>query len=332
MARIVTALADHLDPEKYQLNVWFRRGHGSLVALLEKKGILVRVLDWSGGERNPVGLWRFLRGHVNHKFSILHQHVGGRAVRWISRYVGGVKIITHLHGRVIEGSEGMIPAHPNLAGADQIIATSRTVAEWSGVNAQVVYPGVDLPLHTCIHIKKHPGFVLGVAGRLVPIKGIKYLIRALSIVKTSLTDVSLEIAGSGQEEEELHLEVQRYGLTNSVKFLGWCENVPYERWDVFVMPSLEESFCIAALEAMAWGLPIVGSNVGGLTELVIPGKTGWLTPPADPTALADRIVSLSSKAQERRTMGLAARERAAFFNTKRMCRSIEEIYQTLLAD
>jgi len=332
MTRIVAALADHLDPEKYKLEVWFRCGHGPLIALLEKKGIIVRVLDWSGGERNPFGLCRFLRGHLSRNFSILHEHVGGRAVRWISRYAGGAKIITQLHGRGIESSDGMILARPSLTGADCVIATSRNVAEWSGVNAQVVYPGVDLPLHTALHKKSRPGFILGVAGRVVPIKGIKFLIRALAIVKTSLSDVSLEIAGSGHEEAELHFEVQKHGLADSVKFLGWCENVPYERWDVFVMPSLEESFGIAALEAMAWSLPIVGSRVGGLTELVISGKTGWLTPPADPTTLAERIVSLLSNTQQRRTMGLAARERAALFDTKKMCKSIEKIYQTLLAD
>ncbi|MGC2423854.1 MAG: glycosyltransferase family 4 protein [Nitrospirota bacterium] len=327
VARIVAALAERLDPKEFKFHAWFGRGHGPLVEMLEKKGVEVRVLDWAGGVRNPVGLWRFTQGIRKHKFDIVHQHDGGRAIRLISRYVGGARVITHLHCLVLE-QDWEVPAQCNVYGADVVVATSDAVAKWAGVDAEVVYPGVDI-------CKAHPamtcgGHTLGIAGRLVQLKGTLHLIRALPMVRAEVPDVMLEIAGSGPEEEVLRREAHSLGLDGRVRFLGWQEEIPFNRWDVFVMPSLEEAFGMAALEAMAAGLPVVASAVGGLTELVQDGKTGWLFPPADIKALAGRLVSLLLSPEERFTMGAAARDRANMFSTKRMSERIELLYRRLL--
>jgi glycosyltransferase involved in cell wall biosynthesis len=330
-ASIPAALADWLDPKEFKLHSWFRRGHGPLVAMLKKKGVDVRVLDWAGGERDPVGLWRFFSAMSCQKFDIVHQHTGGRAVRLISRHVGRARVLTHLHGRVLE-QEGGIPARCNVYGADLVVVTSETIARWAGVNAEVVYPGVDVP--PCAPgagaARTGMGCVLGTAGRLAPIKGIEYLIRALPLVRAGVPDVTLEIAGSGPEEAALKKEALRLGLDGCVRFLGWQEDIPFNNWNVFVSPSIEESFGIAALEAMAAGLPVVASAVGGLTELVEDGKTGWLTPPADPKALATKLVSLLLNPRERQEMGDAARARAGKFSAKRMSEQIELLYRRLL--
>ena len=135
--------AERLDPNEFKLHAWFSRGHGPLVEMLEKKGVDVRVLDWAGGVRNPVGLWRFTRGIQKHKVDIVHQHVDGRAVRLISRHVGGARVIMHLHSRVLEG-RGVMPARRNVYGSDIVVATSDAVARWAGVDAEVIYPGVDV--------------------------------------------------------------------------------------------------------------------------------------------------------------------------------------------
>ena len=328
-ARILAALAGRLDPGQYRFHAWFRRDHGPLVQMLEERGVSVRVLDWQGGERDPAALWRFLRGVRRQRFAIFHQHVGGRAVRLISRYAGGARVITHLHGRVLEQC-GDAPARCNVYGADLVIATSKTIARWSGVDAEVVYPGVDIPPPGQPAIRRS-GHVIGAAGRLAPIKGIKFLVRAMPLVKSRVPDATLEIAGSGEEEGALREEVGRLGLTGSVRFLGWRDEVPFGRWDIFAMPSLEESFGISALEAMAAGLPVVASAAGGLAELVEDGKTGWLTPVSDPEALAARLVELLQDAREREAMGIAGRARANEFSTGRMTGQIEGLYRRLLA-
>jgi glycosyltransferase involved in cell wall biosynthesis len=327
VARIVAALAERLGG-RYKFHAWFRHGHGPLAEMLEDKGVSVQFLDWPGGERSPVGLWRFMRGVRKHKFDIVHQHVGGRVVRLISRYAGGARVITHLHGRVLE-DDWEVPARCNVYGADLVVATSEAVAKWAGVGAEVIYPGVDI-CKAPPEMRRGMGHDLGVAGRLVPLKGTLHLIRALPMVRAEVPGVRLEIAGSGPEEEALRDEAHRLGLDGCVRFLGWQEDIPFHRWDVFVIPSLEEAFGVAALEAMAAGLPVVASAVGGLTELVQAGKTGWLFPPADINALAGRLVSLLLSPEERFKMGAAAWTRANMFTTKRMSEQIERLYRRLL--
>lgn len=331
IAKIVAMLAERLDPERYKMHAWFRREHGPLIAMLEKKGVPVRVINWTGGERNPVGVWRFWRAIRQHNFALVHQHVGGRSVRWISRYAGVARTITHLHSRVLEQHWG-VPARCHVDDADLVIATSKTVANWCGVNAEVVYPGVDVKArtHDAAAGREGTGHMLGTAGRLAPIKGLEYLIRALPMVRASVPDVELEIAGAGPEEEVLRNEAHGLGVDGCTRFLGWQEDIPFHRWTVFVISSLEESFGIAALEAMAAGLPVVASAVGGLTELVEDGKTGWLVSPADPKALADRLIPLLLNAREREEMGAAAWARATEFSAKRMSDHIERLYNRLL--
>jgi glycosyltransferase involved in cell wall biosynthesis len=165
----------------------------------------------------------------------------------------------------------------------------------------------------------------------VPIKGHKYLLDALAIVRTSVPDVKLEIAGSGQAEVALRDEARRLGLEGCVSFLGWQHEVPFYRWNVFVLPSLEEAFSMAALEAMAAGLPVVASAVGGLLELVEDGSAGLLVPPADPQILAARLTSLLGDVAQQDKMGAAARRRAGEFSVERMCAATEGLYERLLA-
>jgi glycosyltransferase involved in cell wall biosynthesis len=328
VARIVAALAERLDGQ-YKFHAWFRHGHGPLMEMLEDKGVAVQVLDWPGGERSPAGLWRFTRGIQKHKFDIVHQHVGGRAIRLISRHVGGARVVTHLHGRVLE-EDWDAPAHCNVYGSDVVVATSEAVAKWTGVDAEVIYPGVDVCVAPPAMRGGDHGHTLGFAGRLVPLKGTLYLIRALPLVRAEVSDVQLEIAGSGPEEESLRREAHELGVEGCIRFLGWHEDIPFHRWDIFVMPSLEEAFGMAALEAMAAGLPVVASAAGGLTELVRDGKTGWLFPPADINALAGRLVSLLLNPDERLSMGITAWKRANMFSTKRMAGQIERLYRRLL--
>jgi glycosyltransferase involved in cell wall biosynthesis len=119
-----------------------------------------------------------------------------------------------------------------------------------------------------------------------------------------------------------------------VEFLGWRDDVEalLHRWDVFVMPSLEEGFGIAALEAMAAGLPVVATAVGGIPELVKDGETGWLVPPADPQALAGRLRSLLRDSGLRQAMGIAGHSRAQdHFSMDRMVENVSKIYDGILS-
>jgi glycosyltransferase involved in cell wall biosynthesis len=153
------------------------------------------------------------------------------------------------------------------------------------------------------------------------------------LLRDDFPDVRLEVAGSGPERVALEREVASLGIDNHVKFLGWQTDLTsaLARWDVFALPSLEEGFGIAALEAMAAGLPIVATSVGGIPELIEDGRTGWLVPPGNSKAFAGRLRELILSPQQRLSMGNVGRVRARqYFSSEVMVESISKIYDTIL--
>ena len=140
-------------------------------------------------------------------------------------------------------------------------------------------------------------------GRLIDWKGTIYLINAIPDVIRKYPDTMLLIAGSGPEHDTLIQRVQELGLKNSVAFLGVISNEElhsyYNSADVFVLPSINkdgktEAFGVVLLEAMASGCPVIGSNVGGIPDIIIDGETGFLVPEQDPGMLAERILQILS--------------------------------------
>ena len=275
-----------------------------------------------------------------HRFDIVHAHAGGGSARLAARAASRARIVAHLHALNSHDDQSDIePATYRLAwDADAIIATSRAVAGAAiGTRPTVVYPGVavsnDRPSPPAVE-RAPVQFVIGVACRLVPIKGLLYLIRAVGVLRARFPELRLEIVGSGRHGRALQGEVQQLRLADRVQFLGWRTDVEevLKRWDVFVLPSLQEAFGIAALEAMAAGLPVIASRVGGLPELVEHGQTGWLVPPAHPAALADCISMLLQNPMRRHAMGVAAKLRAeCHFGMQRMVAGVEAVYDRLVS-
>ena len=122
------------------------------------------------------------------------------------------------------------------------------------------------------------------------------------------------LCGAGSAEAELRAHAAARGVP--VEFLGFRSDVArcLAGADIVVLPSWQEGLGVAALEAMAAERPVVASRTGGLAEVVIDGTTGWLVPPGDSTALAERLVRLSTDREARRRMGTAgaARVRARY--------------------
>jgi glycosyltransferase involved in cell wall biosynthesis len=253
-------------------------------------------------------------------------------VRAVLRLATRAPIVAHLHGRVDERG-GPDPARVLARGADATIATSRAAAALVP-GARVIYPGVPIPaeservarrvpLSTDPPSRGHDAPIVGFAGRLVPIKGVDVLLRAAA----ALPGVRLEIAGDGPERARLE------AMSVDATFLGWRPTIDdaLGRWDIFALPSREEAFGIAALEAMAAGLPVVASRVGGLPELVRSGLTGLLVRPDDPAALAGALAELVSDPSRRAAMGQAGRDRAATdFSVARMVAATAALYEELL--
>jgi glycosyltransferase involved in cell wall biosynthesis len=334
IARIVAALAAGLDPSKYHVHAWFLGPCGPLVEDLQAAGATARSINWCRGVRDPIGAYRFWRCLRNYDFAIVHQHFGARSIRHLIRLSSDARLVVHLHGRISEPiSDRSVPVAAR--GADVVIAVSRAVAlQLPALRPIVVHAGVESS--TDFHLgNKAPRTttIIGATCRLVPLKGLVELIRAVASLHSEFPGLQLEIAGSGPEREKLEREARALGLTGRVRFLGWQRVLrpTFQSWDIFAMPSLDEGLPIAALEAMAEGLPVVATCVGGLPELIEDGRTGYLVPPSDVAALAKCLRLLVLDPKRRQAMGAAGRQRALeHFSVDRMVAEIAAIYDSLV--
>lgn len=335
---MVEGLAEHLDPNRYQIHAWFLFEDGPRRAELEAKGVRARFVAWRGGKWDPAGAWHFWRALHSENFALVHMHFGGRSMALLVRAHGGSKVILQHHASTVESNGTRKPL--SSRGADRVIAVSRSVAaDVVGKRAYVVYPGIPIEEAYVARAQQDPfpgtPMTVGTASRLVPVKALHNLISAIALLRDELPALCLEIAGEGPEQGRLEALVRAYRLKERVIFLGWQEPLApvMARWNVFALPSVDEGCPVAVLEAMAASLPVVASRCGGLPEIVEDGKTGWLVPPNDPRALADRIRVLLLKPDLRRAMGLAGRacvrER---FSLGRMAAEITKIYDDLLIE
>ncbi|HEX7425327.1 MAG TPA: glycosyltransferase [Terriglobales bacterium] len=333
IAKSVGLLTKLLDAGRFESSVMFLGGDGPWRVVLGEGGMRVRLLEWQGGLRFPVTLMRFWRVLRQERCDIVHQHIGGQGPLWVA---GNTNIATVLHvWSHLNESHSVEPTWIDGGRADRVIAISKTVASRiSGVRPIVIYPGIELlpqpqrPLDEAVRT-----MTVGAAGRLVPMKGFQNLIRAIALVRNTIPQVRLEIAGSGPEEHALRAEAQEARVSDCVHLLGWQPDLPavLSRWEVYAQPSLAEPFGIAAVEASAAGLPVIGTTGTGLEEVVEHGKTGLLVPPADSAALANAIIALLNDRPRRLRMGAAGRQRVAErFAVARMAREIEGVYDSLL--
>jgi glycosyltransferase involved in cell wall biosynthesis len=161
-------------------------------------------------------------------------------------------------------------------------------------------------------------------------KGHDVLLDAAAIVLRQFPDAQFDIVGAGAELPALRTRAQALALGNAVSFLGHCEDVParLSAADLFVLPSRSEAFPNAVLEAMAIGLPVIASAVGGLVEVIEHQRSGVLIPPDDPAALASEIAKFMADPERAARIGTAARVRAQSFSFSRMVAAFERLYLT----
>lgn len=183
---------------------------------------------------------------------------------------------------------------------------------------------------------RRPTVVIGSMSRFVNEKGYEYLVDAFRIVAKEIDNVRLTIAGDGPTFPKIEAVVKQTGLTDRISLPGRVESTPefYAGLDVFVVPSVEaEGLPTTILEAMATGLPVIATDIGGATEVIKDEATGLIVPSRDTAALAAAIRRLVSSPEEAERMGRAGLSVVADrFSTSRMTQTIvEKIYQPLLS-
>ena len=184
----------------------------------------------------------------------------------------------------------------------------------------VIHNGIPAPNETDVDrptVLRRLGFdagdlLVGMVSNLNrAVKGVRYFVEAIPPIVERVPRARFVILGRGEEKAALvararELEVERY-----LALPGYQENMApfYAAMDISVLTSLTEGLSIALLESMSYGLPVVVTRVGGNPEVVLDGETGFLVPPKDTVAFADKVVLLLQDRELRARMGIAARRR-----------------------
>ena len=180
------------------------------------------------------------------------------------------------------------------------------------------------------------GFWFGTVGRLSPVKNHTTMLHAFQRVTHELPNSFLLVVGDGELRDELEAQCESLGIARRVSFLGWRRDIPtaLKALDAFILPSLREGLPLALLEAMACGLPVVASAVGGIPEVVEDEDFAHLVDPDDIRGMADamlRMARLSNR--ELHMRGEVARRRAlTTFSAERMIAGYEQVYQEAYED
>ena len=171
-------------------------------------------------------------------------------------------------------------------------------------------------------------------GRLVPIKRLDRLIDAMALMAPVIPEVRLYFVGSGSEHDALEARAAAAGQADRITFRGWSSDSPswYAAADVVALTSDREGTPLALIEAAASGRPVVATDVGGVSDVVVDGVTGFVVAADDISGLADRLIRLSRDPDLRASMGRAAPAHAALYDAPRLVADLDGLYRTCLAE
>jgi glycosyltransferase involved in cell wall biosynthesis len=336
---------------------------GNMLSLAAEKSVVCERVDGLGREVAPLrdlralfGLFHLLRSW---RPSIVHTHTAkaGLLGRLAAR-AAGVPVVVHtFHGHVLRGyfSPATTSLYRWLEGrlaslCDALVVVSDSVkqdlVELGVARAEkirVVPLGLDLA-HLCRELprgvlRREIGItddtpLVGMVGRLVPIKDVPTFLRAAREVRAARTGVRFALVGDGEEREALEAECRRLGVEDAVTFFGWRSDLAavYGDLDVVVNSSLNEGTPVALIEALAAARPVVATRVGGTPDLLGAEERGRLVPPGEPRALAAAIVETLQESEAAARRARAGREHViARHSVARLVRDVDELYRELLA-
>lgn len=333
----VANLINHHDPERVQ---------GTIYVLAQADGFVHRVHDQRRVEvfnrcqgNDPWVVWQLARQLRQAQPNIVHTHGWGTLVEGgVAAKLARVPVWVHgEHGTMETRRRNIWVQRHMWRWADQLLSVSenhrQALAQTIGVPAariQVIPNGVALDRFqeqaTAMAWRKPFGIpadhvVIGSVGRLVGVKQYHHLITALAELIHRQMPVSGILIGDGPLRMALQEQAQALGMADRVHFLGRRDDVPslLPLLDIFVLTSRSGGMSNTILEAMATGLPIVATAVGGTPELVVEGETGVLVPLGELQVLVDALTSLLVDAGQRGRMGRQARHRVETILYERLC-------------
>ena len=353
--RALVLTVQHLDPERYVPHVILGTD-GDTRTALRSAGVSCEVrplehLDkrhpvaWAQSVAGVVGVARRLGVSLIHANDVPSFQPGGFAARLL-----GMPSITHV--RFPDQDAGfrwfLRPGFSRaLFVSEALRADALAASSLFRERAEVLHDGVQLPPRLDeagrLELKRELGLsvtapLIALTGQVSEVKGIWDFIDAARLVVSRglaghFVVLGDDLKGRGALRAEMERRVAEMGLASQFTFLGFRPDAPrlIPAFDIVMVPSHIEPLGNATLEAMAAGVPVVGSRVGGIPEMVVDAVTGRLVPPRDPAALAGALIELLADDTLRRGCGRAARERAeTHFSLPAHARRLQGIYDALL--
>lgn len=341
--KILARCAIGLPREKYATQAAALQGKTHAMAGdLVRAGIPAHDLGmaWRGDPRVLLRLARLLRReHVQVLFTFMfHPTLLGRLVGWLC----GVPVrVSSERTMAWEGAGRRMLNRWTVPLATHVVAASDRVAAYAAQEFRIpperlttIPNGVDLDhFRPAGRERRGETPVIGSTARLHVENDHATLLRAFARVVARWPEAQLLLVGRGPEEPRLRELASALGISARVCFVGEQADVaPYlQQMELYVQPSLAAGMPVSVLEAMATGLPVVATAVGGTPEVVVDGETGLLVPPGDPLALADKLEKLLEDRSIADAFGRAGRARVeAHFGEGLMLRRMEALLDRLI--
>lgn len=346
--QVVINLVENTDPSRFNVSILCLEGQiGPFGMQLAKKGFTVK----SFGRRSGLDfrLVKSLRRYfIDNEIEVIHCHQ-------YTPYIYGlfaslllpIKVVFTEHGRFYPDERRLkrVLVNPILSLlTDHITAISAATADaleefenFPSNKIDIVYNGIDdrrFQLPSSLSLRKKLGipeeaFVLATVARLDRIKNQELMIRALHEILKINQDIYLLVVGDGPERERLETLSADLQLTSHVIFAGFRQDTPcyYKIMDLFLLTSFSEGTAMTLLEAMANGIPCIGTDVGGNPEIILDQETGFIIADNDQGALVKAIMKLYQDRNLLCQMGQASRRRYEnLFTVDKMVQSYEKLY------
>ena len=315
-----------------------------------KPGVLASWPHLMGSHRLALALRKTI---IEQNVDLMHTNalkshlLGGLAARLARR-----PVVWHMRDILTEPAAHKWLLQSARLSRPYVIAISEAVAEQfaplrARLQLRVIHNGIPLdkfcPAPPSAALQQELGLqgdeqVVVVVGRLTPWKGHRTLLEAMKLVRERHPRARLLVVGAvtfweAAFEQELRTKAEEEGVADIVQWLGFRYDVAevLRLCDVFVLPSVDEPFGRAVVEAMATGKPVIGTRSGGVPEVLEDGKSGLLVHPHRADELALAISRLLDNRQQALEMGEAGQRRAnRYFDIKRVAREVQEVYAEIL--
>lgn len=351
--RVRLNYANKMDKETYELKIVCTQAKGKILSDLTRLGIEIIPV---GTFKHPLEIRKYkklLRVIREFKPHIIHGAVfEGNSMAFVGKVIGGVPIaileetsdpitrsrranrLLSFYSRFAEGVIGISPAVMDYLRKQVNVRESKLTC---------IPNGLDIPGKAKAEVRKllkdtfgikEGEVVVGAVGRVYDrVKRFSDIIDALHLL--NIPTLKLVLVGNGPDLEKLKARTQKLGMEQRVHFVGYQEdpNRFYSIMDIFCVPSLQEGFGLVAVEAMLHRLPVVGSRVGGLKDIVVDGKSGFLVPPACFHELASKLKVLFESPELRKEFGEKGyRIAMENYSSDLYAKNLDNLYHRLLRE